>query len=173
MLANERRVAAATHRQALSALLFLYREVLSIDMPWLRELGSTAAKRRIPVVFTHVEVQALFAHMEEGGVTGLLARLLYGTGMRFLEGLRLRIKDVDFVRQLIVVRDGKGGKERVVMLPRALDGPLRLQIKEARRVWLLDQESQQAASTCRTPSPPSTSAPPKAGPGSGCSRQLP
>jgi integron integrase len=142
MLANERRVAAATHRQALSALLFLYREVLGVDMPWLRELGRPVAKRRIPVVLTHVEVQALLAQMGEG-VTGLLARLLYGTGMRLLEGIRLRIKDVDFVRQVIVVRDGKGGKDRVVMLPRALDGPLRLQLREARRVWLDDQQRQQ------------------------------
>ena len=142
MLANERQVAAATHRQALSALLFLYREVLGVDMPWLRELGRPVAKKRIPVVLTHVEVQALLARMGEG-VTGLLGRLLYGTGMRLLEGIRLRIKDVDFVRQVIVVRDGKGGKDRVVMLPRALDGPLRLQLKEARRVWLEDQERQQ------------------------------
>jgi len=142
MLANERRVAAATHRQALSALLFLYREVLGVDMPWLRELGSPVAKRRIPVVLTHVEVQALLGQMGEG-ITGLLARLLYGTGMRLLEGVRLRIKDVDFVRQVIVVRDGKGGKDRVVMLPRALDGPLRLQLREARRVWLDDQQREQ------------------------------
>jgi integron integrase len=143
MLANERRVAAATHRQALSALLFLYREVLGVDMPWMRELGRPVPHKRIPVVLTHVEVQALFAHMGEG-VTGLLARLLYGTGMRLLEGIRLRIKDVDFVRQVIVVRDGKGGKDRVVMLPRALDGPLRLQMKEAHRLWLADHERRQA-----------------------------
>ena len=78
------------------------------------------------------------------GVTGLLGRLLYGTGMRLLEGVRLRIKDVDFVRQVIVVRDGKGGKDRVVMLPRALDGPLRRQLQEARRIWLSDHERQQA-----------------------------
>jgi len=142
MLANERQVAAATHRQALSALRFLYREVLGVDMPWLRELGCPVAKKRIPVVLTHVEVQALLARMGEG-VTGLLGCLLYGTGMRLLEGIRLRIKDVDFVRQVIVVRDGKGGKDRVVMLPRALDGPLRLQLREARRVWLNDQERQE------------------------------
>ena len=143
MLANERRVAAATHRQALSALLFLYREVLGIELPWLSELGRPAARKRIPVVLTHVEVQALLGHMGEG-VTGLLARLLYGTGMRLLEGIRLRVKDVDFVRQVIVVRDGKGGKDRVVMLPRALDGPLRLQVREARRTWLADHEAAQA-----------------------------
>ena len=133
MLANERRVAAATHRQALSALLFLYREVLGVDMPCLRELGRPVAKKRIPVVLTHVEVQALLASMGDG-VTGLLGRLLYGTGMRLLEGVRLRVKDVDLVQQVIVVRDGKGGKDRVVMLPRALDGRARTAARRARRV---------------------------------------
>ena len=160
MLANERRVAAATHRQALSALLFLYREVLGVDMPWLQQLGRPVPHKRIPVVLTHVEVQALLARMSENNrsntkgagagagtrassETGRLAQLLYGTGMRLLEGVRLRIKDVDFVRQVIVVRDGKGGKDRVVMLPRALDGVLRLQLREARRVWLDDQQREQ------------------------------
>ncbi len=140
MLANERRVAAATHRQALSALLFLYREVLGVDMPWLRDLGRPVPKKRIPVVLTHVEVQALLARMGDG-VTGLLGRLLYGTGMRLLEGVRLRVKDVDLVRQVIVVRDGKGGKDRVVMLPRALDGPLRAQLRAAHAVWQADRDA--------------------------------
>ncbi len=139
MLANERRVAAATHRQALSALLFLYREVLGIEMPWLQQLGRPVPHKRIPVVLTHVEVQALLARMGEG-VTGLLARLLYGTGMRLLEGVRLRVKDVDFVRQVIVVRDGKGGKDRVVMLPRALDAPLRAQFRKAHALWQDDRD---------------------------------
>jgi integron integrase len=139
MLANERRVAAATHRQALSALLFLYREVLGVDMPWLQELGRPVPHRRIPVVLTQVEVQTLLARMGEG-VTGLLARLLYGTGMRLLEGVRLRVKDVDLVRQVIVVRDGKGGKDRVVMLPRALDGPLRAQLRHAHGLWQEDRD---------------------------------
>lgn len=143
MLANERKVAAATHRQALSALLFLYREVLGVDMPWMRDLGRPIPKKRIPVVLTHVEVQALLTRMD-GPVTGLIARLLYGTGMRLLEGVRLRVKDIDFVRQVIIVRDGKGGKDRVVMLPRALDGALRLQLQAARRQWLADHESAQA-----------------------------
>ena len=143
MLANERRVAAATHRQALSALLFLYREVIGVDMPWLRELGRPVPKKRIPVVLTHVEVQALLSRMGEG-VTGLLGRLLYGTGMRLLEGIRLRVKDVDFVRQVIFVRDGKGGKDRVVMLPRSLDAPLRAQVRVARQTWQADHDSGQA-----------------------------
>jgi site-specific recombinase XerD len=163
MLANERRVAAATHRQALSALLFLYREVLGVDMPWMQQLGRPVPHKRIPVVLTHVEVQALLARMgggsggssnrsnnsgEEGdsgggganaNVTGLLARLLYGTGMRLLEGVRLRVKDVDLVRQVIVVRDGKGGKDRVVMLPRSLETPLRAQLQHAHRLWQEDR----------------------------------
>jgi len=173
MLANERRVAAATHRQALSALLFLYREVLGVDMPWLRELGSPVAKRRIPVVLTPVEVQALFAHMGEG-VTGLLARLLYGTGMRLLEVVRLRIKDVDFVRQVIVARDGKGGKDRVVMLPRALDAHRCAPSCSARIASGRKTATRAApASTCRTPSPRSTSARPRAGRGSGSFRRRP
>ena len=139
MLANERRVAAATHRQALSALLFLYREVLGVDMPWLQELGRPVPHRRIPVVLTQLEVQALLARMGDG-VTGLLARLLYGTGMRLLEGVRLRVKDVDLVRQVIIVRDGKGGKDRVVMLPRSLDGPLRAQLGHAHALWQEDRD---------------------------------
>jgi integron integrase len=151
MLANERRVAAATHRQALSALLFLYREVLGVDMPWMQQLGRPVPHKRIPVVLTHVEVQSLLARMGEkkgdddggsgdGNVTGLIAHLLYGTGMRLLEGVRLRVKDVDLVRQVIVVRDGKGGKDRVVMLPRALDAPLRAQLQRAHRLWQEDRD---------------------------------
>jgi integron integrase len=141
MLANERRVAAATHRQALSALLFLYREVFGVEMPWLKELGSPVAKKRLPVVLTQVEVQALLQQMKGAGDAGLLAHLLYGTGMRLLEGIRLRVKDVDFVRQVIVVRDGKGGKDRVVMLPRALEGPLRAQVQKAARIWQADRQA--------------------------------
>ena len=133
MLANEQRVSVSTHRQALSALLFLYKEVLAIDLPWMQELGRPVSSKRIPVVLTQAEVQALLSHMS--GVTGLLARLLYGSGMRLLEGVRLRVKDVDFTRRLLIVRDGKGSKDRVVMLPRAVEGGLRDQFDAARRYW--------------------------------------
>jgi len=102
MLANERKVSASTHNQALSALLFLYREVLGIDLPWLNNIGRPQQTKRIPAVLTKDEVAGLLAHME--GVTALLARLLYGTGMRLMEGMRSRIKDVDFERQAIIVR---------------------------------------------------------------------
>ena len=138
MLANERQVAAGTHRQALSALLFLYREVFGIDMSWMEALGRPVPRRRLPVVLTHGEVQSLLQRLE--GVSSLLGRLLYGTGMRLLEGIRLRLKDVDFARQIIIVRDGKGGKDRVVMLPRSLEAPLRAQLDLARRYWLNDRQ---------------------------------
>ena len=124
MLANERKVSASTHNQALSALLFLYREVLGIDLPWLNNIGRPQQTKRIPAVLTKDEVAGLLAHME--GVTALLARLLYGTGMRLMEGMRLRIKDVDFERHVIIVREAKGTKDRVVMLPRSLAPALRL-----------------------------------------------
>ena len=109
MLANERKASASTHNQALSALLFLYREVLAIDLPWLNDIGRPQQTKRIPSVLTKDEVAGLLAHME--GVTALLSRLLYGTGMRLMEGMRLRIKDVDFERHVIIVREAKGAKE--------------------------------------------------------------
>jgi integron integrase len=137
MLANERRVAAATHRQALSALLFLYREVLGVVLPWMQELGSPVPRKRLPVVLTHAEVHAVLSRLE--GESALLGRLLYGTGMRLMEGVRLRVKDVDFAHQVIVVRDGKGGKDRVVMLPRALEAALRAQLDVARNLWMTDR----------------------------------
>lgn len=125
MLATEHRVSTSTHNQALSALLFLYREVLNIDLPWLNGVNRPTQKRRIPSVLTRDEVSALFRFLD--GQMLLLAQLLYGTGMRLMEGLRLRIKDVDFHRRVIIVRKAKGGKDRVVMLPQtlaqALHGP--------------------------------------------------
>jgi integron integrase len=137
-LATERRVSASTHRQALSALVFLYKEVLGVDLPWMAEIGRPQAKRRLPVVLTQAEVHRVLAAMQ--GETGLLARLLYGTGMRLMEGVRLRIKDVDFDRRLIIVRDGKGGKDRVVMLPRSLEADLWAQWQSARVRWRADRE---------------------------------
>lgn len=115
MLANERTLSASTHNQAFSAVLFLYREVLGIDLPWLNHIGRPQQTKRMPSVLTKNEVVGLLAQM--GGVTDLLDRLLYGTGMRLMEGMCLRIKDVDFERQVIIVREAKGAKDRVVMLP--------------------------------------------------------
>lgn len=137
MLANERRVSASTHNQALSALLFLYRDVPGIDLPWLDELQRPARTKRIPAVLTPTEVANLLGALE--GDTALLGKLLYGTGMRLVEGLRLRVKDVDFERQVVVVRQGKGGKDRVVMLPRSLVAGLKAQFAHARTLWSRDR----------------------------------
>ena len=103
MLATERKVSACTHNQALSALLFLYREVLEEDLPWLTDINRLTQVRRIPSVLTKDEVAGLLAAMD--GVTALLARLLYGTGMRLMEGMRLRVKNVDFDHHVIIVRE--------------------------------------------------------------------
>jgi integron integrase len=142
MLSTQRHVSASTHNQALSALLFLYREVLGVDLPWLNNINRPAQTKRIPSVLTKDEVAGLLAHLE--GVEGLLARLLYGTGMRLMEGMRLRIKDVDFDRHVIIVREAKGNKDRVVMLPRALAPTLRAQLLAARSVWESDRQAQQS-----------------------------
>ncbi len=117
-LAAERGVAPSRYKQALSALLFLYREVLEIDLPWMNEISRPKDRVRLPTVLSVGEVARLFATLE--GPMALLARLLYGTGLRLMEALRLRVKDVDFERREIVVREGKGGKDRRVMLPDSL-----------------------------------------------------
>ena len=142
MLATERKVSASTHNQALSALLFLYREVLKEDLPWLTDINRPTQVRRIPSVLTKDEVAGLLSTME--GVTALLARLLYGTGMRLMEGMRLRVKDVDFDRHVIIVREAKGDKDRVVMLPRSLAPALRQQMLAARALWGADRQAQRA-----------------------------
>jgi integron integrase len=120
--------------------LFLYREVLGVALPWLDNVNRPTQKRRIPSVLTKVDVAGLLAHMD--GQTALVARLLYGTGMRPMEGMRLRIKDVDFDRHVIIVRDAKGGKDRVVMLPHSLAPALRLQMLVARAQWEADRQAQ-------------------------------
>jgi len=129
-LATEGDVAAGTQNQALSALLFLYRHVLRVDLPWMATVVRAKRPRRVPTVLSRDEVQRLLAAMD--GRTWLLASLLYGTGMRLLECLRLRVKDIDFARNAIVVRDGKGGKDRHTVLPRKLVDPLQREIERAR-----------------------------------------
>jgi site-specific recombinase XerD len=190
-LAARQQVAPATHRQALSALLFLYQKVLNQRLPWMDEIGRPQPRRRLPVVLSQSEVGAvidaldrlegmaatiararvaaaaaaaapqvssrprggtaeLAAGTAESGAAdaedrpywpplGLLGRLFYGTGMRLMEGLRLRVKDINFERRAIVVREGKGGKDRVVMLPAALEGPLRAQLASAHALWAADR----------------------------------
>lgn len=108
VLATEQRVSVSTHRQAQSALVFLYRQVLGLDLPWLADLERPQVKRRLPVVLGLDEVRAIVGLLQ--GTHAVLARLLYGTGMRITEALQLRVKDVDFERQVIVVRAGKGAR---------------------------------------------------------------
>ena len=124
------RVAASTQNQAKSALLFMYREVLDIDLPWLDDVQKAKAPRRLPVVLSRDEVQRILARLD--GMHWLIASLLYGTGMRLMECLRLRVKDIDFSRREILVRDGKGFKDRVTMLPAAVAPGLRVQMAHAR-----------------------------------------
>lgn len=129
-LAMQGQVAPGTQNQALSALLYLYRVVLRIELPWMEGMTRAKRPRRVPTVLSQDEVRRLLATME--GRPWLLASLLYGTGMRLMECLRLRVKDVDFGRSEVTVRDGKGGKDRRTMLPRSLVEPLQREIERAR-----------------------------------------
>ena len=137
-LAVERNVTASTQSQALSALLFLYREVLHLDLPWLTEVTRAKKPARLPTVLTRDEVQRLFKYIEDP-LLDLAVRLLYGTGMRVMECVRLRVKDVDFARRELVVRDGKGGKDRVTMLPASLAGRLQAHLRVVKAQHDADQ----------------------------------
>ena len=130
-LGHERGVSVSTQRQASSALLFLYREVLGIPVGAPAGIARPGRRRRLPTVLSRDEVAAVLA--ETRGATGLVAKLLYGSGLRLLEALDIRIKDVSFERGEIVVRSGKGGHDRVTMLPRALEADLRRQVADVRR----------------------------------------
>ena len=136
-LANERKVSVSTHRQALAALLFFYGKVLCTDLPWLQEIGRPRPSRRLPVVLTPDEVVRILGFLE--GEHRLFAQLLYGTGMRISEGLQLRVKDLGFDHGTIIVREGKGSKDRALMLPESLAPSLREQLSRARAWWLKDQ----------------------------------
>jgi integron integrase len=131
-LARERDVAAATQNQALSALLFLYREVLGAALPWLDELDRVRRPARVPTVLAPGEVRRLLAAMS--GTKWLMASLLYGAGLRLRECLKLRVKDVDFAYAQLVVRDGKGAKDRVTMLPQELVEPLQAHLRRVREL---------------------------------------
>lgn len=131
-LATRRDVSAGTQNQAMHALLYLYRNVLGIQLPWLEGITRARESKRLPAVLTQREVQALLRHVH--GTPGLVVKLLYGTGMRLLEALRLRVKDADLERHQITIREGKGDKDRVTTLPACL----RLELEDhlrARRVW--------------------------------------
>ena len=116
------RVSASTQNQAKSALLFLYKEVLAIDLPWLGNIESAKTPKHLPLVLTEDEVRNVLRRLD--GTVGLMIRLIYGAGMRIMECQRLRVKDVEFSRREILIREGKGFKDRVTMLPQALALPL-------------------------------------------------
>jgi integron integrase len=135
-LAVERNVAASTQNQALCALLFLYREVLRIDLPRIEDAVRARRSARVPTVLTRDEVRVVMAQLN--GVHALVAGLLYGGGLRLLEALRLRVKDVDFDRRSVVVRQGKGDKDRTTMLPERLREPLMAHLENVRELHLRD-----------------------------------
>lgn len=147
-LAVDSHVSASTQNQALSALLFLYRAVLEDPLPWLNDIVRAQRPERLPVVLTVDEVHRVIDRMD--GVSQLVAQLLYGSGLRLLEALMLRVKEVDFERGQLTIRDPKWKRDRTTMLPRAVTEPLHEQLTSARlvheedlsagfgRVWLPD-----------------------------------
>lgn len=138
-LAVDRQVSASTQNQAKAALLYLYKQVLQVDLPWLDEVVQAKRPRHLPVVLTPGEVRDLLLHVQ--GTAGLIAQLMYGTGLRLLEALRLRVKDVEFARREIIVREGKGNKDRVTVLPENLIAPLQAQLQKARALHEKDLEA--------------------------------
>lgn len=139
-LAVHRKVSAATQSQALQALLFLYRHVLEIELPWLDNITRAASTRRMPVVLSRQEVHAILAHLE--GTPWLVASLLYGSGLRLMEALRLRVKDLALERGELIVREAKGRKDRVTMFPAALETPLRAHLARLRS-WYEEERRRQ------------------------------
>ncbi len=131
-LAVQERIAASTQNVALCALLFLYTEVLQQELPYIDGIVRAQRPHRLPVVLSRCEVEALLAQLT--GIYHLIACLLYGSGLRLMEALRLRVKDVDFDYHQILVRYGKGEKDRRTILPRPLIEPLRLQLAQA-QLW--------------------------------------
>ncbi|MEY2866860.1 MAG: hypothetical protein RIQ43_886 [Pseudomonadota bacterium] len=135
-LATKDQVSASTQNQALSALLFLYREVLSIDLPWMENVVRAKQSRKLPVVLSKSQTVLLLSKMS--GRDWLAASLLYGAGLRLMEAMRLRVKDLNFERNEITVRDGKGGKDRKTVLPFSLKPHLQRQVEQARALHAKD-----------------------------------
>jgi integron integrase len=129
-LANDRHVSPATQSQALAAFLFLYKRVLNVDLPWIENVVRARRRKPLPTVLTQAEARCVIAHLS--GVHALIAGLLYGSGLRLLEALRLRVKDLDMYHRCVLVRDGKGAKDRVTVLPASLVEPLRLHLARMR-----------------------------------------
>ena len=138
-LAVQRNVAAATQNLALAAVLFLYREILGVELPWLTDVVRAKKPKRLPVVLGRDEVRLLLERAQ--GEAGLVLRLLYGGGLRITEGLRLRVQELDFAKGELMVRDGKGGKDRVSMLPRALFASLQEHLQRRKAQHALDLDA--------------------------------
>ncbi len=141
-LAVEKNVAASTQNIARSALVFLYRDVLENQLPTMEGIQPARRPERLPAVFTRTEVTGLLAHLD--GTPLLMASLLYGSGLRLMDCLRLRVKDIDMEHGQITVRDGKGGKDRVTMLPRKLHEPLKQHLEKVRVLYTQDLAAGQA-----------------------------
>jgi integron integrase len=141
-LANARQVSPSTHHQAPCALLYLYRQVLGVELPWMQAIGRPRQRVRVPVVLSRDETTRLLGALPPDDPP--VPQLLYGAGLRLMEGLRLRIKDLDFDRSVIVVREGKGAKDRVVMLPASLRDALRAQVARSWAVWAEDRAAGRA-----------------------------
>ena len=136
-LAVERNVAASTQNQAKSALLFLYKEALPVELPWLGGVTQARVPKRLPLVLTRAGVERVLGRLPSG-THQLVGGLLYGSGLRLMEALRLRVKDVEFSRGEVLVREGKGNKERVTMLPRAVAEPLQAHLHAVRELHRAD-----------------------------------
>jgi len=134
----DQKVAASTQNQALAAILFLYREVIGRDLDWLENLDRAKQRKKVPVVMAREEVAAVLAGLE--GMNWLMAGMLYGTGVRLMECVRLRVKDVDFAYREVVVREGKGGKDRRTMLPEPLMTPLKRHLANVKTAHERDLE---------------------------------
>lgn len=133
-LATDGEVSASTQRQALAALLFLYQQVLAIELPYIDSIVRAKQPKRLPVVLTREEVASIWRQIPDACPRGLALRLMYGTGLRLMEALRLRMHDVDFSTGSITARGGKGDKDRTVMLPRTLEPQLR-ELMRQRESW--------------------------------------
>lgn len=139
-LAVRLNVSASTQNLALSAVLFLYREVLGIELEWLKNVVRAKKPQRLPTVLTQLEMQALLSKLDDS-VAALIVRLLYGTGMRLMEGVRLRVKDVDLAARQLTVREGKGGKDRVTMLPQRLVDSVQGHLRARRSLYDADMKA--------------------------------
>lgn len=136
-LAIEREVSASTQRQALAAMLFLYRQVLGMNLPWMDNIVRAKQPQHLPRVLSKAEIRAILEQLPRTSA-GLAVAMVYGTGMRRGDVLRLRVQDIDFDRRVITIRDGKGGKDRTTMLPRSLEAGLRAQLAKRAQMHAVD-----------------------------------